>query len=1345
MQQAIHVMGAVTWLVVIVLSSGLGWAQETPPLVVDRSSYSYDRSDLMVRRPEAFEAGREDGILRGVLGSTEYDFQIEALGWYELLFWGDGAWDNRYEIDGEILYDGFLPRIQSLPHKVGNCWLEPGAHTFRFSDVQPHGHPYWRRWGLRPAAGPSGWGHVRLVSVHSVVRAHEEFVLELISGGVPQELSYQLYLEPTGPGERVPLAEVTFPASDKPVVRELRVSCPQEGIYELRATCNGEELGATDLGYLSMVVIDTENALQPADGLKTELIYDIDCTQPWEAGYWETSPTRIIETDLGAYRETSEEKYAAFSYAIDVEQVQVPYLLEVDYPDNDRRTFGIALMEENMMQYPPVGGVDTGDWYRTSQQMQTYQLFFWPRGKTLRAVILNENPGMRAAVSRIRLYRVVNGLPAGPSGSTDGRVYGYWFEEIERWLTYFGAPDNTLQGHLVSMERWAQFARMTGANALFPTAMIYQVVSYPSQHIRGTTRSTVDLMRMVELVCEKYGLKFAPEFAPTNSAWWPERGLFDRFEPAPNHKPYLLISRDGREGTGGWREPRFNPLYPGIQEWYLSMFREAVERWGDSPAFLGVSSRCLEWQWLSANILATLNWGYGDFTVNLFEQETGIEVPGEPGDPERFRQRFEFLTTEALEEWLQWRCDKILDYHRRLVEVLRTTPTANGQLRPDLKLFLPGHHILRQPIDHLGWITDNQRDHLRELGLNPEAYSREPGIIFLPSFYYGRRNSTPEADAYGREFQLDAEGINLIRTPEGRGFLFGNWYFEFNQRVDPRKLGLPDNEPQGWCGASDPAGRNYLERFALALADGDASYVMDGGLGYVFGQPRYLQEFLSEYRQLPAVNFEPLAEARDPVAVWTYAAPEGLYFYAVNRMAFPLELRLQFRDAKSVSALGSGEEIALRGGWLVLGLEAFQLRAFRAPPGAKIVGVRTVVPNRERERLARSLSDAQVLAEDLSTAPSPPEPPRWRLVTGVEAVTAAERVVRFQEGIVEAERELEAGHLWRARAALEYLPMVEVYEALGRYPRGLRYRQVPPVPAKALRAPDLLSLVTLPGQGTLASSTELAADWSGDQVLAFSTPEATIGLQADFRNRYELMVGYVTQGGDDISVLANGKLRGTLAAFPPQQPRALKLLEPLVLTPGPVELTFRKPDGRPWGLYFVLLRPLYREITAEAWMMVGPYSSGVGNRGPGPGLQEIFPPELFPQADSYPVAGEQAELSWEAAPTSGEGVDFYEKYGTHLEGIGYARTYLYSPDRRAIALSFGVDYWGKIWVNEDLVLDLPEHGKAPHPGEFLVPARLAPGWNRLLVKVHGGSGGNRFWLAVSDPGDLKILPRPPFS
>lgn len=1032
--------------------------------VVERSATKYDRGDLMLLSPEVremHESLRQRGILGGgVIGWTEYDFSVPCAGWNELLFVGNGTEDGRYEIDRKEIFSGSLSMENKVAEpqgehtatfKVCNCWLEAGFHVFRYSRLYWGGYPAFHSWSLLAASGPDGWGTLRVTSAHTVVRVGEKVAVEFTSSGIDRAVKYDLFLKPLCGGEPVRLREVSFPASAAPVTKEIEVICPREGVFELRGRCDGQKLRPSDLGNINLVAINTQNPPPPAKKLSKRLIYDIDCTKPWEKGYWEINETRIVQSPLGTYRETADKNRSAFTYAIDVLQVQVPYLLEVDYPDDNRRTFLIVELEEIMGENQAGGGVECGDIYRLSHQMQTYPLFFWPRGEKVRVAIVTGNDGMRGAASRIRLYSIEDGLPAGPRGRPDGRTFGYWHEEYERWLSYFGGVDESLANHLITMNRWAQFARFTGANALCPTAMIYQTVSYPSKQMIGSRVRQVDLMRMVLLICEKYGLKFAPDFHPTPSTWFPDKTVLAQFEPAPEPKPYLQYSMEGDPGTASWpryygnkpryMEPRFNPVYPGIQEWYINLFEESVQRWGDSPAFMGISSRLMSWCWLSANSFASLHWGYEDYTVDLFEKETGTKVPVDSDDPARFRKRFEFLTTQAKEQWLKWRCQKILEYHRKLVAVMRNTPAADGRTRPDLQLLLTSHILAQDPavravpagrfndwgIDRMGWVTDTPADQMREMGLDPQAYSQEPGIIFFPSFYYGRRYSTPEYDANLRAFLLYSEGLNAIRTHEGQGFLFCNWYFEASMQIPMDGYGLPGVKPHVWGGTADTAGRHYLERFAIAMAERDPCTIWEGGAGYVVGQPEYLNEFTAEYCNLPAVNFDPLPEVRDPVAVWTHRDSDSFYFYAVNRMPYPVKVRLTVDGAGSVTSVSSDKTTKLVGGGLDMELQPYQLRAYKAPPGAKITGCVVNVPAEEKDRLQRTIADAEDLAREIQQ--------------GTYGQDARDKLEQFQQRLQTSQQSFDRGHIWRARSSLEHPRMIEIYELCQRYPVGLWERK----------------------------------------------------------------------------------------------------------------------------------------------------------------------------------------------------------------------------------------------------------------------------------------------------------------
>jgi len=105
-------------------------------------------------------------------------------------------------------------------------------------------------------------------------------------------------------------------------------------------------------------------------------------------------------------------------------------------------------------------------------------------------------------------------------------------------------------------------------------------------------------------------------------------------------------------------------------------------------------------------------------------------------------------------------------------------------------------------------------------------------------------------------------------------------------------------------------------------------------------------------------------------------------------------------------------------------------------------------------------------------------------------------------------------------------------------------------------------------------------------------------------------------------------------------------------------------------------------------------------------------------------------------------VDFFARYHEYSKGICYAVTYLYASSARPARLANGVDYWAKIWLNGELVKDLSERRYAPRKGQFKLDVPLKAGRNELLVKVHSGSSGNGFWMAISDPGDLKFAAKP---
>lgn len=90
----------------------------------------------------------------------------------------------------------------------------------------------------------------------------------------------------------------------------------------------------------------------------------------------------------------------------------------------------------------------------------------------------------------------------------------------------------------------------------------------------------------------------------------------------------------------------------------------------------------------------------------------------------------------------------------------------------------------------------------------------------------------------------------------------------------------------------------------------------------------------------------------------------------------------------------------------------------------------------------------------------------------------------------------------------------------------------------------------------------------------------------------------------------------------------------------------------------------------------------------------------------------------------------------HLQAL--AVSYVWSPEARPAVFSLGLDYWGRLEVNGERVLDVQQHSGGPVPDTHRGKATLKQGWNQVVVRVASGSGGMGFWCGLENPGDLRF-------
>jgi hypothetical protein len=469
---------------------------------------------------------------------------------------------------------------------------------------------------------------------------------------------------------------------------------------------------------------------------------------------------------------------------------------------------------------------------------------------------------------------------------------------------------------------------------------------------------------------------------------------------------------DGAVSPGFYFEPPlFNILHPEVQRDLIAYVEDAADRYSRFPALEGISllvgeGNCV---WFGS-----IQSGYDDLTVGLFERETGIRVPADTAGGARFSQRFRWLNQNAYEEWISWRCKRIHDLFADIARRIQ-------RRRPDLKLYLTFYAIdghMSNPFFRLDtWRPEGRStDQIyREGGFDTRLYRNDPNIVlrrvaypidyrFFKAHYAGTGgpNSHP---ILARDVELLSEGIGPFKNSAIPAIAFHCRYFESSIGHDKPIPG------QWWTDhpwrVSQPAasGRNYLEFYAQTLAELDATSFAYGGYTVLtLGHEEEVRDFARALRPLPRLRFQPVPAMADPVCARHLRHRGTHYLYLVNRMAVPAQARVVFggrgvvlRDLRdgSPTTLGDAVQYALpapmparfvsehdlpaeagplpdpdappvhlSGSLLSISLPPFALRSFAIEPeSAEILYASSDIPQEEKTRIAARLAERrQVVA-----------------------------------------------------------------------------------------------------------------------------------------------------------------------------------------------------------------------------------------------------------------------------------------------------------------------------------------------------------------------------------------------
>tara|TARA_Y100001933_G_scaffold265281_1_gene339825 strand:- start:121887 stop:126065 length:4179 start_codon:yes stop_codon:yes gene_type:complete len=1321
----------------------------------------------------------------------DWQIHVPTTGWYELYLRGGAQMNHDVFVDGQCQWRYAKP---GKDEKAGNIYLTAGKHTLKIRRVGRMSFPkiIFDRFELVETHGQPNASIAANKTDVDVMRVGEQFEIKITAGGTHKAVTYDLFRtdlrQPKVPAVKV--AQVTFDPTSKPSTKTVLIDCPFEGAFSLSAAVGQTQLSDAEFKIGQFAVVDV-NHIQPVSA-KKELVVEVDCVNQTINGqaivddeFVEANgPTRVTNTAFGAYRESHDctppqavtpktavqmpNGYSGFSYRIKLPKTQVPYLMEVDIPDDARRSVPVLMTwvdDKTGGFLKPASGYkgksyETGGRYGLTHQMQTHSAIAWGDSHSLLVSVLSQEPGTRAAAAKIRIYRFADDqLPAVKLQSAGKRDFYHWFEEAHNWrflVGIAGIRDEQIVKDMIGLDRWVRFVQYHGGNGIQALGVAYQGAFWRTQLLDGFMPEPYDRCRLLALFCEKYGMKYMLEIFG-NQNYFTNIKIPSLAENPLDVKPTSL---NGVLMAAGAHSD-INALHTGVQDFYVDVAKELHRKLGDSPAFAGLTVRADVWKFHGDFTLPSIYWGYNDWTIRQFENDTGIKVPAEIKDPDRFARRFEFLTASGMRaRWINWRCDRLLTYHKRFRDALAGD-------RDDIVFGFSGDFRTDSIYD----LPKDIKTRALEAGVDLDARKNEPGLVVMPGGRYGSRSI---AMRYHKAYDgfISRENVEAGKGAI-RGFASYMNYLEQSTEWPARLLGvkMKDKEkPPYFCSAALAAGRHSLEKYAVVLAEQDTTFFRDGGNTDMFGSPQYYKPWFDTYRTIPAIAFEQVDTSLDQIAIWhgtvdkqkaTDTLKAGLYFYAVNRSADEVSVVLDIESQNALINLGSQQAVKIDKNKLVLKLQPYGLQSFYASSDTEIVAVTEHVPDENVTYARERLAFAQKLMQQLET----PE---------ASAITENEKEA-FANGLNQAWQAMAKQQTWRTVAELSRPHMLQIYNAMAQLPQGQIITRFPnqmysedknqhyELLAPMIRAQSLLQMQVASSDATLINSDIYNEDWRGMQVLTSDSGQIKLELDIPADGPYAIHIGQVSQVPGTTVVNVNGVgLAKPAVTMQVNQPESA-VLPPITLKRGKAILTLQR-QGQ-FGIYGLKVLPVMQPMASPAWSTVGPFKSHwgtevlagrfKGDQGLKKTFSKVYPPQINSALDATYQNAYGQTIGWKQdnGIVRGRyhdwGVDITIRTGSPGADIAFGQCTITSDCKRTAMFYLPVDWWASAYLNGKRVRSTIDsklsdigYDFTTHYPTFYAVLELEKGENTLLVKQLGGSLGTRFIGYITKDDGLKISPVP---
>lgn len=741
------------------------------------------------------------------------------------------------------------------------------------------------------------------------------------------------------------------------------------------------------------------------ESIQRKEVASVDCAQELDPEYfYENGQTRIVESSAGKYREilpASEAGYKMgegfFSYRFDIVNPHKPHVMEIAYPDDKKRA--IAFNVATGVHAPPQGvGVISGNNDLLTGKMRIRKFIFWP--VTIHCALTihhwkKSNPG---AIASFKVYEL-NDLPVLKiTEPADGKSRSVGIQVEDADISYWGGYGqglgfwNTSLRHMTSLMRHCglntyQYPMMWYGGPLFKSDFNTQFgagTNRRSSHPDGTFALISDRMNQAEIEYypELYFREMSSLTMPAfdrkpratkteinneifgiSDAQWPYRYRGDFKET----DDMIQVAYNG-EKRSSWRQrltndgasigPVYNPLHPAVQKVLLQIVDDFL-RTIDTDSKIGGFVFDLT-SWGGTPSVENFNFDYlttdySDFTIQLFIKETGIVVPGDKDDMNRFQKRYDYLTSDQVrEKWIDWRCQKIHD-------LIQSISKKVWEAFPDTKIILSlaprgnqmGPREAGYPLTFL--------EGSRYCGIDPALYQDDSRFVIqlFDSLVSGQDVAEVrqrKSDEIYPEYWLQKNHLNPFL---GTGHTSMNQWHCYWEIFKPLYRETLWKEVAAQCApvrTITESGRGLFKTWTRYLANFDIKHLNMGGMGVsaYLGHLDETRSFVKAYRHLPSENFEELKQTNklSMVVGRTYKGKNRSYCYLVNPEPDPVKIKVFVSGVNIIFDPVQNKNIQIESGMHYFVLPEYSIQSFSCDAQGGFIAVDAESPHSSIKRIA---------------------------------------------------------------------------------------------------------------------------------------------------------------------------------------------------------------------------------------------------------------------------------------------------------------------------------------------------------------------------------------------------------